>query len=115
MPVATDWVVLRLDAAPGALPAPLPMRSAALMTGETIFTMHHPNGAAKKCQAGVHDGGTSISGFDYAGGSSGSSLFDVNGQVVGGPLANGGGCSVFYAPITNVIAGLATPPPPPAP
>ena len=115
VPVASDWVVLRLDAAPGALPAPLPMRSAALMTGETIFTMHHPNGAAKKCQAGVHAGGTSISGFDYAGGSSGSSLFDVNGQVVGGPLANGGGCSVFYAPITNVIAGLATPPPPPAP
>ncbi|NEW52760.1 VWA domain-containing protein [Nocardia cyriacigeorgica] len=113
-PVSTDWVVLRLDAAPGALPAPLPMRSATLMNGETIFTMHHPNGAAKKTQAGVHDGGT-ISGFDFAGGSSGSSLFDVNGQVVGGPLASGAGCGVSFAPIANVIAGLSTPPPPPAP
>ncbi len=113
-PVSTDWVVLRLDAAPGALPAPLPMRPAGLMNGETIFTMHHPNGAAKKCQAGVHDGG-SISGFDFAGGSSGSALFDIAGQLVGGPLSSGAGCSVSYAPVANIIAGLAAPPPPPAP
>ncbi|WP_162272779.1 VWA domain-containing protein [Nocardia lijiangensis] len=113
-PVSTDWVVLRLDAAPGALPAPLTMRGAALMNGETIFTMHHPNGAAKKTQAGVHDGGA-ISGFDYAGGSSGSSLFDVNGQVIGGPLASGAGCSVSYAPIASVISGLTAPPALPTP
>ncbi|HEY9218525.1 MAG TPA: serine protease, partial [Phenylobacterium sp.] len=100
-PVSTDWVVLRLDAAPGALPAPLPMRAAALMNGETILTMHHPNGAAKKCQAGIHDGG-SISGFDYAGGSSGSALFDIGGQLVGGPLSSGSGCSVSYAPVSGI-------------
>jgi len=113
-PVANDWVVLRLDAAPGALPAPLALRPAALMVGETIFTMHHPNGAAKKTQAGVHDGG-SISGFDYAGGSSGSALFDINGQVVGGPLSAGAGCGVSYAPVAPIIAAIANPPPPPAP
>lgn len=113
-PVSTDWVVVRLDAAPGALPAPLELRDAALMVGETIFTMHHPNGAAKKTQAGVHDGG-SISGFDYAGGSSGSALFDINGRVVGGPLSSGGGCFVSYAPVAAIKAALSTPPAPPNP
>lgn len=113
-PVETDWVVLRLDAAPGALPAPLELRAAALMLNEAIFTMHHPNGAAKKTQAGFHDGG-SISGFDFAGGSSGSSLFDINGRVVGGPLSSGGGCNVSYAPVAPIKAALTTPPVPPKP
>lgn len=113
-PVSTDWVIVRLDAAPGALPAPLEMRDATLMTEEVIFTMHHPNGAVKKTQAGMHDGG-SISGFDYAGGSSGSALFDSNGRLVGGPLSNGSGCSVTYAPIAGVKAALASPPAPPVP
>ena len=113
--VATDWVVVRLDAAPGALPAPLAMRDAALMVGETIFTMHHPNGAAKKCQAGVHDGG-SISGFDYAGGSSGSALFDVNGDLVAGALSVGfDPCTVAYAPVAPVKTALANPPVPAVP
>ncbi len=113
-PAATDWVVLRLDAAPGALPPPLELRDAALMVGETIFTMHHPNGAAKKTQDGTHDGG-SISGFDYAGGSSGSALFDINGQLVGGPLSQGSGCSVTYAPVAPIKAALVAPPAPPNP
>jgi von Willebrand factor type A domain/Trypsin-like peptidase domain len=120
-PVATDWVIVRLDAAPGALPPPLEMRSAALMNGEAIFTMHHPNGAVKKAQARTYGGGTFITGFDYAGGSSGSALFDINGLLVGGPLSQGGSCfspgtcSVTYAPIANIIAALANPPPPPKP
>jgi len=109
-----DWVIVRLDAAPSALPAPLEMRDAALTIGERIFTMHHPNGAVKKTQAGVHDGG-SISGFDYAGGSSGSALFDINARLVGGPLSSGGGCSVGYAAIANIKAALANPPAPPSP
>ena len=113
-PSTTDWVVVRLDAPPGALPPPLEMREAALMIGETIFTMHHPLGAVKKTQAGVHDGG-SISGFDYAGGSSGSALFDVDGKLVGGPLSNGSGCGVTYAPISSIKTALAHPPPPPRP
>jgi hypothetical protein len=113
-PLNSDWVVVRLDAAPGALPSPLEMRDAALMTGETIFTMHHPNGAVKKTQAGIHDGG-SISGFDYAGGSSGSALFDNNGQLVGGPLSSGAGCSVSYAPVAPIKATLSIPPVPAVP
>lgn len=113
-PPSTDWVVVRLDAAPGALPPPLTLRAAAPMAGETIFTMHHPNGAAKKTQAGTFNGG-SVTGFDYAGGSSGSALFDSNGQLVGGPLSQGSGCSVTYAPAATIKAALANPPPPPAP
>lgn len=113
-PASTDWVIVRLDAAPGSLPSPLEMRDAALMNGETILTMHHPNGAAKKTQSGVHDGGL-ISGFDYAGGSSGSGLFDIAGKLVGGPLSKGSGCGVTYAPISSIKAALANPPPPPRP
>jgi hypothetical protein len=80
--------------------------------------MHHPNGAIKKTQTGTFAGGDTIHGFDYAGGSSGSALFDSTGKLVGGPLSKGPwptACDVAYAPIANVIAGLATPPPPPAP
>ena len=119
--MTTDWVIVRLDAAPGVLPAPLEMRDAVLMNGEVIFTMHHPNGAVKKTQAGVHGGGSSISGFDYAGGSSGSALFDTSGRLVMGPLSIGGSCSspgacsVTYAPIAGIKAALANPPPPPRP
>lgn len=113
-PLSNDWTVVRLDAAPGSLPAPLIMRNTTLMTGETIFTMHHPGGAAKKTQAGVFGGGA-ITNFDYAGGSSGSALFDVNGQLVGGPLSSGGGCSVQYAPVSAIRAALTNPPAPPAP
>ena len=47
-----DWVILRLDAAPGALPDPLPIRTSPLVEGEVVFSMHHPNGAVKKTQAG---------------------------------------------------------------
>jgi len=120
-PIATDWVIVRLDAAPGGLPAPLAMRDAVLMSGEVIFTMHHPNGAVKKTQAGIHGGGSSIVGFDYAGGSSGSALFDSSGQLVMGPLSQGGdcfnpgSCTVTYAPIAPIKTALATPPPPPRP
>lgn len=120
-PADTDWVVVRLDAAPGALPTPLEMRDAALMAGETILTMHHPNGAVKKMQAGTHGGGGAIVGFDYAGGSSGSALFDSSGRLVAGPLSKGGSCdvpgacSVLYAPIAPVKAALTNPPPPPNP
>jgi hypothetical protein len=113
-PLAVDWVVVRLDAAPGELPEPLQMRDTNLMMGEPIFTIHHPNGAVKKTQAGVYDG-VSVSGFDFAGGSSGSALFDVTGRLIGGPLSFGSGCSVSFTPVASVVAALANPPTPPVP
>ncbi len=116
---AADWVVVRLDAAPGQLPTPLQMRNAAPMSGETVFTMHHPGGAAKKTQQGSHDGSGTVTGFDYAGGSSGSALFDVNGDLVAGPLSQGPltstACVVSYASLANVKNGVNNPPAPPKP
>ena len=117
-PTSNDWVVVRLDGAPGALPPALEMRDAALMTGETVFTMHHPTGAVKKTQEGVHAGGSNVVGFDYCGGSSGSALFDINGRLVAGPLSKGplgNACTVAYAPIASVKTGLANPPVPATP
>lgn len=115
--ISLDWVVVRLSAAPGALPAPLPLRDAVLAVGETIFTMHHPGGAVKKTQSGVHDGDP-VSGFDFAGGSSGSALFDSSGRLVGAALSRGplpDACSVAYSPVAAVKAALNHPPPAPSP
>lgn len=117
-PASTDWVVVRLSAAPGNLPDPLEMRASALMNGETILSMHHPGGSVKKTQTVTYDGTTTINGFDFAGGSSGSGLFDANGDVVGGPLSKGpvgSACNVIFTPIQNVIEALENPPPPPNP
>ncbi|MCH9647443.1 MAG: trypsin-like peptidase domain-containing protein [Deltaproteobacteria bacterium] len=112
---STDWVILRLDAAPGALPPALPLRDSMLMGPETVFTMHHPNGAAKKTQAGTWDGLGSIAGFDFAGGSSGSALFDAAGRVLRGPLSTGSSCSTTFAPLDRIIDALENPPAPPTP
>lgn len=108
-----DWVLLRLDSSPGGLPEPLQLRDTDLMPGETIFTVHHPNGAVKKFEIGVHAGGDTINGFSFAGGSSGSALFDIDGKLVKGPLSQGSGCSVTYTPLTPIRDWLSNPTPTP--
>ncbi len=109
---STDWVVVRLSAAPGELPAPIELRDSMVMVGEARFTMHHPLGVVKKAQAEVYDGG--ISHFDYCGGSSGSGLFDSSGRLVGATAVSGG-CGCIYAPVAAVKAALNNPPPAPGP
>jgi hypothetical protein len=117
-PVSSDWVLLRLDSTAGGLPAPVQIRDTDLMYGETIFTAHHPNGAVKKFQSGVHDGGD-INGFSFAGGSSGSALFDIEGKLVMGPLSRPIilPCSVSYTPLSPIRNWLSNPTPtlPPVP
>lgn len=108
---SVDWMILRMNVEPGTTPAPLELRSNGPVDGETIFTMHHPNGAVQKTQSGQHDGG-SISGFDFAGGSSGSALFDSSGRVIGGPLCCGGGCSVSFVSVESIVDAIENPPVP---
>lgn len=72
----------------------------------------------KKTQTLTYDGGSTINGFDYAGGSLGSGLFDANARMVCGPLSKGpipGSCNVLFTPIQNVIDALENPAPPPNP
>ena len=109
-----DWVVLRLDAAPGDLPAPAIMRSTGPAAGERIFAVHHPVGAAKKIQTDLHSGGSSTT-LDICGGSSGSSLFDTTGRVITGPASTAFNCGVSHTPLSSVRSGLGSPPVPPSP
>jgi hypothetical protein len=116
--IDTDWVVVQLDTpAQGLGIAPRPLRSSAPMVGEAIFAVHHPHGAVKKFARSTLTTGNvhSVFGFDFAGGSSGSALFDANGAIIGATLSQGplsGPCEVGYTPARKVLDTLATPPPP---
>ncbi len=119
---SADWAVFQIETPPGGLGiVPRPLRAAAPMTGETVFAIHHPHGAVKKLQSrtlGTPPSLTPVEGFDFAGGSSGSALFDASGQILGGALSwgpDGSPCRAHYVPATIVRAELATPPAPPAP
>ena len=111
-PVATDWVVMRWTSAPGALPAP---RAARCRSHGRRNHLHHASPGrcgeenAGRCPRWRHD-----LRFRLRGGSSGSALFDINGRLVGGPLSNGAGCSVSYAPVAPIKSALANPPVPAA-
>ncbi len=116
---AADWMILQIDTPPGGLGiTPRTLRSAGPIAGEKVFTVHHPNGAVKKLQqrtlttASV----TPAEDFDYAGGSSGSALFDAAGRLLGAALSvEESPCRVHYVPASTVLQELANPPAPPAP
>ncbi len=119
---SADWLVFQIDTPPGGLGiAPRQLRAAGPMTGETVFAIHHPHGAVKKLQPrtlGTPPSLTPVEGFDFAGGSSGSALFDAMGQILGGALSwgpDGSPCRSHYVPASTVRAQLATPPVPPTP
>ena len=115
-----DWLILELEQLPVGV-TPRPMRGTAPMAGEPVFAVHHPNAAVKKLQAGSLSSAsvTSVVGFDYAGGSSGSALFDAAGNVLGAALASGANapdtCEVGYTPARAVLDALAVPPAAPTP
>ena len=116
-PVDSDWLILRLDTGTAGIPiTPRNLsRPQPLQLNEPIFTVHHPNGAAKKFQRGnlsttnVTNG---VLGFDFAGGSSGSALFDGDGNVIGAALAAGpilsDACNVGYCPASSVRLSAAS-------
>jgi hypothetical protein len=117
-----DWLTIEIATPPGGVGiTPAVLRPSEAVAGETVTAIHHPHGAVKKFQtATLATGGVNpVVGFDYAGGSSGSALFDSAGQIVGGALSAGplGGdaCQVAYTPATTILQELANPPAPPAP
>ena len=116
---ATDWLLLELEQTPPASIVPRPLRAAAPVVGEPVFTVHHANATVKKTQARTLSSNsvTSVTGFDYGGGASGSALFDAQGRVIGAALSSGGAgpdqCTVGYCPVSSVIDFLTNPPAPP--
>lgn len=124
-PIRRDWVVLQIDTPPGGLDvSPRPLRRDTPMAGESVTTVHHPNGAVKKMQQGTLSTRTvtEVEGFDFAGGSSGSALFDSDGQVLGGALSKGpleekmdDPCWAGYTPVDSILEGIAAPDEPPSP
>jgi hypothetical protein len=116
-----DWLILQIDTPAGGLGVvPRQLRSAPVMAGESVFAIHHPHGAVRKLQSRTLAAATvfPVTGFDYAGGSSGSALFDATGQIVGGALSAGplgSACEAGYTASRTILDELATPPAPPAP
>lgn len=120
-----DYSVVQLDVSGGAVGLPaIPMRTDLPTVGESVFGIHHPNGAVKKLSA-PHPGFATLinsypSGLGVAlavsGGSSGSGLFDVQGRITG-VLANGNGCTdasrpLSYYPTASILQDLDGIPPP---
>ncbi len=110
-----EWIILQIDVPPGGIAIlPRELRTTPVMAGEPVFAIHHPHGSPKKYEAGAPSSPLRP-GFDFAGGSSGSSIFDQNGRIIGGPLSNGGGCSAQYTAATTVLGDIAQPPVPAQP
>jgi hypothetical protein len=116
-----DWLLLEIDTPPGGTGiVPAQLRSSGVLAGEDVIAIHHPHGAIKKFQRRALVAATvqPVEGFDFAGGSSGSPLFDAAGRIVGGALSQGpdpDACHASYVPATTILQELASPPAPPAP
>ncbi|KAI9782466.1 MAG: hypothetical protein M1839_004952 [Geoglossum umbratile] len=120
-----DFSRLLLDTAPTGVP-PLQLRPDLPGVGEQVFGIHHPNGAVKKLSI-PHPGFATVAArsatavrvpttFHVSGGSSGSSLFDTAGRVLG-VLSNGDPCGrvgspslLKYYPASSILQDLAPAP-----
>jgi hypothetical protein len=120
-----DYALIQLKTLPG-VPS-VPMRVDMPSVNDVVFEVHHPQGIVKKLSS-KHTGAqariSSIApsmGFTYiftntdlTGGSSGSSLFDLSGQILG--VADiSGRCQNGYLSITEVMKDISVTPPPPVP
>jgi hypothetical protein len=116
-----DYCIMQIQAPPGLLP--VPVRHDVPGAGESVFGLHHPNGAVKKLSP-PHPGFTTVTSssstsiqvqhLDVSGGSSGSGVFDTSGRITG-VLSAGGACDLFYFPTATIIPDAAAPPGPPPP
>lgn len=112
-----DYAVLQLRGAPPV--PPIPLRNSFPAVGESVFGVHHPNGAVKKTSpsaagiTAVNFTGIGIGvNLDVAGGSSGSGLFDASGRIVG-VLANGNACNLTYSSMATMLDDPIEVPDPP--
>jgi hypothetical protein len=119
-----DFSLLQLAEAPSGLPV-VQMRPDFPGVNETVFGVHHPNGAVKKLSIPHASGFSQVtisnangiavpSNFHVSGGSSGSGLFDTAGRIVG-VLSRGAPCTgspLLYSPTKNILAALVPTPPP---
>ena len=113
-----DWAILQIETPPGGLGiTPRQLRATGPMMGEKVFAIHHPNGTVKKIQRFTLAANSvaNLDVVDVCGGSSGSALFDVNGNIIGGAAHGGTPCHITYCAATDILAQLANPPAPPAP
>ena len=126
---ALDYSLLQLAEAPPGIPA-IQMRHDLPTVGESVFGVHHPNGAVKKLSLPHVAGFSKVTAsspsavevpkdFHISGGSSGSGLFDGAGRIVG-VLSSGDPCgktqspfSLVYCPTPIVLADLEPSPPSP--
>jgi hypothetical protein len=116
-----DYCILQIQAPPGL--APVPVRHDVPGIGESVFGLHHPNGAVKKLSP-PHGGFTTVTNststsievhhLDVSGGSSGSGVFDTSGRITG-VLSAGSACDLFYFPTATILPDAAAPPGPPPP
>ncbi|MFE9723847.1 trypsin-like peptidase domain-containing protein [Streptomyces sp. NPDC005794] len=115
-----DYCLLQLEVPTAGLGiTPVPIRADLPGAGESVFGVHHPNGAVKKLSpphasfGGVLSSSTAAvdTDFDVSGGSSGSGLFDASGRVIG-VLSRGRACRLSYYPTASMLRELAVPPGP---
>lgn len=113
-----DYAILQIRGAP-AVP-PIPVRTTLPGVSEPVFGVHHPNGAVKKVSPSANSsvpvlssGGMINVNLDVAGGSSGSGLFDLAGNVLG-VCANGGPCSINYSAASVMVDDPIMIPDPPS-
>ena len=103
--------------------APIPMRPDLPAVNDPVFEVHHPQAITKKVSA-RHTGAPArissmpfqsgfrylIANCDLTGGSSGSALFDMSGQIIG--IADvSGHCANGFLSITEVLKDIAATPP----
>lgn len=118
-----DYCILQLKVPPGGIGIPpIAMRSSMPIVTDPVFQIHHPQGVVKKVSSKSTGAWSTISNIspndpypyvylfadtDLTGGSSGSSLFDNSGRIIG--IADiGNGCNNGFLSITEVLTDLAT-------
>ena len=117
-----DYSLLQLKTPVPGVPA-VPLRHDVPKVNDAVFEVHHPQAITKKVSA-LHTGAQAriskvalSNGFvylfancDLTGGSSGSALFDMAGNIIG--IADiAGNCANGFLSITEVLKDLATTPP----